>query len=542
MDSDSEECPSAQAPINFRNYLMMFTEELWTKWENKTEKKFEIKKYRHFDHPVNFLKSKDEIKSIVSSQAKVASHPFKPLVKILLKTPRYKYQDEIAGGPYLSAKERKKNYGLETKVRPISFASHMDRFIYGFYSFCLTEKYQNYIKSKGFGDCVYAYRNDLNEKCNIQFAKEVFDYIKNVGPCTAVALDVKGYFDSIDHLLLKEKWCKILGVKNNELPLDQYNIYRSLTRYSYVNNNTVLKHFNVNLEQYRKSTKKNPTLTDLIPGLNFKDKFEQIRSKNLIVQNNSHEELDYGFKRYYGIPQGSPISALLSNIFLIDFDQEIYELSQNENFFYRRYCDDLIIVVPDHKVKYYQKLLSDLIGKHHLKIQTKKTETIRFAKDSLGKLRGFDQDKLGRVIGFDETIKEADYFKNLQYLGFEFNGHKTFIRSTSLSRYFVKMHKRILKTVYMSYSDNAHGDKIFKKQLFERYSHLGKRNFLTYAINSSKKHYTNNKGDIKEGMDSPEIKGQISRHFDILLKELKTKTNQRIRVKARKKKLAKVRR
>lgn len=521
---------------------MLYTDQLWQEWEKKTLKNFKKKNYLHFDHPFDFPKSKGEIKKIVSSIKKAAAHSFKPLVKIKLKTPRYRYQEEIAGGPYLSAKERKEKYGLETKTRPISFASHFDRYIYNFYSFCLTKRYQEYIKDKEFDSCVYAYRNDLDGKCNIQFAKEIFDYVKRTGSCTAIALDIKGYFDSIDHQKLNEKWCKVIGVANKQLPDDQYNIFRSLTKYSYVNNVSLLKHYKVDLEEYKNSTKRIPTLTDLIPGLKFRNKFAELREKNIIVQNNSHEPLPDGSKRYFGIPQGSPISALLSNIYLIDFDEEIYRLSQSEGFLYRRYCDDIIIIVPNNKVAHYHDLIVKRIGEYYLKIQSKKTEKILFTKDKLGKLRGFNLDKIGFVSGFDEAVKEELFYKNLQYLGFEFNGHKTFIRSTSLSKYFRKMHKRIIKTVYMSYSPNAKGEKIFKRQLFERYTHLGKRNFLSYALNASKKYYYNNKGKRKEGMGAPEIRGQIAQHLDILLTELNKKTSDRIQHKYKKKKLKKIRR
>lgn len=112
---------------------------------------------------------------------------FSPFIKILVKTPRFKYQ------------ETEGEYELETKIRPICFASHMDSLIFGFYSFCLTRKYEEYIERNGFSDCVLAYRSNLGGKCNIQFSKEVFDYIRSKGDCTAIALDIKGYFDHIDH-------------------------------------------------------------------------------------------------------------------------------------------------------------------------------------------------------------------------------------------------------------------------------------------------------------------------------------------------------
>ena len=58
---------------------------------------------------------------------------------------------------------------------------------------------------RGSAECILAYRSDLG-KCNIQFAKEAFDQVRKRGECTAIALDIKGYFDNIDHETLKEKW------------------------------------------------------------------------------------------------------------------------------------------------------------------------------------------------------------------------------------------------------------------------------------------------------------------------------------------------
>ncbi len=215
----------ALLPLKCNQLLMLYSNALWEEWCLIIEKDFKIKGYEHFDHKFDFPKRKEEIRQIVSDPAKVAAHSFLPLVKILIKTPRFRYQ------------ENEKEYGLETKIRPISFASHFDTYLYAWYSFVLTKEYQSYIHKNGISDCVLAYRTDLNGHCNIQFAKEVFDYIKGKGHCTAIALDIKGYFDNIDHQILKEKWCKILGI--TDLPEDQYRIFRSLTAYTYVNKNTI---------------------------------------------------------------------------------------------------------------------------------------------------------------------------------------------------------------------------------------------------------------------------------------------------------------
>lgn len=494
----------AQAPI--RNPNMLYTPEIWERYVSRTEDSFKLKTYPHLDPYFDFPKDKDKLRRLVCSEKNVSEHPFLPFLKILIKTPRYRYQD------------KDDCYCLETKIRPISFASHFDTYIYGFYSFAINELYQDYIKRRKFDTSVLAYRNDLEGKCNIQFAKEVFDIIRSVGQCSAIALDISGYFDSIDHSILKEKWCKIIDHK--ELPADQYKIYRSLTKYCYINKNSLLRHFNISLKLKKRRKERWITLLDLVPdeisGSTFNDKIELLRKKKLLVTNKTQKK-DGTFQKK-GIPQGTSMSALLSNIYLIDFDEDLNDLAKNQGFFYRRYCDDLMIICKSDKVDEIKNTLcEELSQKYLLKINEKKTEIIDFKIDNKGKPRSFNH----------LAPNQGDNYKNLQYLGFEFNGQKVCIRPSSLSRYFRKMKRRITKTVLMAYSSKSKSQRIFKQQLFHRYSHLGNRNFLSYAINASKKFYTNSEGIAKEGFDSPTIKRQVSAHFSILLNEI-TKTSSQI--------------
>ena len=84
----------------------------------------------------------------------------------------------------------------------------------------------------------------------------------------------------------------------------------------------------------------------------------------------------------------------------------------------------------------------------------------------------------------------------------------------------------------MAYGKKGMDNKIWKKQIFERYSHLGKRNFIKYAYNASKKEYNNSNKEIRLGFNSPSIKKQLSRHFDIIIKTLEIKSNQRFNYKS----------
>ncbi len=265
-------------------------------------KKYLKKDYDHFDNRFWFPERKGELKEILKNDLKVFSNKnnrwenwaFSPFIKVLIKTPRYKEQDDGS-------------FDLETKIRPICYASHVDSLIFGFYSYVLTRKYEAYILKEGFNQCPIAYRSNLNGNCNIQFSKEVFDYIRFKGPCAAVALDITGYFDHIDHIILKEKWTKVHGDK---LPDDQFRIFKNLTNYSYVKKDNILKKYNVNLKKLEKRPR---TLLELVPGDRDYQKYDQLRADRLIVTNKKPNQKS---GRICGIPQGSPMSSVLSNIYL----------------------------------------------------------------------------------------------------------------------------------------------------------------------------------------------------------------------------------
>ncbi|MBX2968207.1 MAG: group II intron reverse transcriptase domain-containing protein [Cyclobacteriaceae bacterium] len=491
---------------------MLFSEDIWNQWVARTEDKFERKSYIHFDHPFDFVKRQNEIKSFFTTSGKISKHSFLPLIKIITKTPRFKFQDDL------------REYGLETKERPISFASHLDTFLYGFYSYALTEVYQKYIKDRGFDDCVLAYRTDLNGKCNIQFAKEAFETIRAKGPCTALALDIKGYFDSIDHTILKSMWCRVLGQLS--LAPDDYAIYKSLTKYAYVKQSTLLKHFGLKVRG--KNIKKPSSYSNILKGKTLSEKLNSLREDDVIVVNRAHEVLANGKKRYFGIPQGSSLSALLSNVYLLEFDEFMFKIGQERNFVYRRYCDDILIICPTRDATDIQKIIIDTIrNDFHLTIQDKKVEMIEFAFNSKKQIRAFNLKKISQDLPSQlNSSNEQRYYKNLQYLGFEFTGQTILIRNSSLSRYFRKMRARIVKTIGMAYGKRAVSDRVFKEQILHRYTHLGKRNFLHYAYHASQNEYRVRKG-IRTGMDSPAIRKQLARHFQIIFKSLSIKNSKR---------------
>jgi hypothetical protein len=210
---------------------------------------------------------------------------------------------------------------------------------------------------------------------------------------------------------------------------------------------------------------------------------EKVRGEGLIDSN----------KLGKGIPQGTPISALLSNIYMIDFDELMCQAMDKLDGAYFRYCDDMLFVVPIEKRDEIAGFVKINIQKIHVDINTDKTE-----------LRTF---KVKSGIQFSD--------KPLQYLGFTYDGKRILIRSAALARYSERMKRGVrFAKATMRKRNKLKGSRdegeraLFKKRLYGRYSHLGQRNFLRYGYRAAEK------------MDSLAIKKQLKPLWARLQKEI----------------------
>lgn len=514
----------------------MFNQELWEEWVKLESSNYEFqggrkkylkKGYTHFDHRIWFPSQKKDVERLIKAGLRVYNpltkkeqwRSFTPFIKMLIKTPRYRYQEQID------------DFDLECKIRPICYASHLDSLIFGYYAFALSKLYESYIQSKGLQQVVLAYRPGTG-KSNIQHAKDAFDLVKEMNKkyngCTVIALDIKGYFDHIDHAVLKDTWSRVIGRK---LPNDQFKIFEVLTQYSYVRKESLYRKYDVNEKKLKKKGEFPKTLFDFVPGATIVEKYLRLKKDRLIVKKEPSPKSPIPV----GIPQGSPMSSLLSNIYLVDYDEEMVELARKKGFHYRRYCDDILLICPTSMANEIKNYAISQISSSRWKltIQAAKAEVIDFVKTEKGKFRSFRRKKNEPDTPIKPTSSNfARLAKKSQYLGFEFDGETIFIRASSLSRYFRKMKARLDKTVAMAYSPKGQDGKIRKTQIIERYTHLGQRNFLSYAKKAASKRYKSSEtGEWKDGLDSPAILKQISRHIQILERSLQMKNNQRYSLK-----------
>ncbi|CNI41032.1 Retron-type reverse transcriptase [Yersinia pseudotuberculosis] len=393
---------------------------------------FRTRGYLHFDKPISLKKTL----RLVTDPSKVAKHSFLPFITFDVKS--YKIsQDKIT-----------KKITKDEKERKIAYSSHVDSHIYEYYAEILSGIYEEKLKLYGVSSNVIAFRA-LN-KSNIEFANEAFNSIKNRKECGAVALDLSKFFDTLDHSQLKDAWCRLLGAE--ELPEDHYAVFKNITRYSAVYKNKLYEHLKI--------SKNNPKFKRY-SICSFGDFRNNVRESKLITKN----------KAGYGIPQGSPISALLSNIYMLNFDIDMRNYVNSVGGDYYRYCDDMLFIVPLDQIDKVAGIAEKELFKLKVTLNIKKTELRTFTRTS-------------------ERIT-AD--KPLQYLGFLFDGHNIYLRSSSLSRYSDRMRRgvRLAKATMKSKNKTRVAKGMVKKSLFTekiyaRYAHVGKRNFLTYGYRAAR--------------------------------------------------------
>lgn len=185
-----------------------------------------------------------------------------------------------------------------------------------------------------------------------------------------------------------------------------------------------------------------------------------------------------------GIPQGSPISSTLSNIYMMDFDKKMNGYVTGRKGIYRRYSDDFVIVIPQHCFSYdpnklwidIKNMIDRIPG---LDLQPEKTNIFTYDKGILKNIT----DKIFTNATSNEHV--------IHYLGFSFDGHTITIRQKAIQKFYSRMYRKI-KTVN-KYSEKYQRN-VFRRRLFNRYSHLGKRktkknrgNFLTYVEKAQKR-------------------------------------------------------
>jgi hypothetical protein len=433
------------------------------------------KKYAHLDQ----RKKPQTVESSVKNPRWVSRHGFLPFIHIEMKT-----------------KKRNGKHKLpEYKTRDLYYASHIDSYIYQWYAHILSVEYEKYIDKGCYSDCPIAYRS-IEGKCNIDFAKEAFDFIKTQTDAFVFVSDFHKFFDTLDHKILKQNIKKVLNT--SELPPDQYAVYKSMTCFRFFDLDDIASF----LKRDRRSLQRGKDIPSVLM------KSEEMREfKKNYLKNNPNIKIDPNNEKCstaIGIPQGSSISTIYANVYMIDFDKTLSDFVKQYHGLYRRYSDDIFCVVPYQECNEFCTLFYGLVKDHQLTMSDKKTRRFHVVG---GKIK-------------DVILKEGESTstkKIIEYLGFSYDGRHILLKDATLNRFYQKLNNRLylIKKLF-----EQKGKIVGKQRLYKSFSHLGEadrkslqelrknrplsmkhRNFLSYTYKAA---------DI---IDEPKIRHQVAKHW-----------------------------
>ena len=300
----------------------------------------------------------------------------------------------------------------------------------------LAAKLDDYYEMHGLSDSVIAYR--ALGKANYGFAGEAMEFAKQHSPVVVLAFDVTGFFDHLDHGLLKNRLKHILNTA--ELEEHWFKVFRFMTKFRYV------------------------ALDDLRTHPQFRSRLKEM-SREPIASMSELKQAGIKFRKNpkpgKGIPQGTPISAAFSNLYMIQYDAAARAYCENIGAFYRRYSDDILVICKPNDAANAEAEITSLMMDERLEFSPDKTERTEFDVNG----------------GLFSNSKAA------QYLGFNLSSSGAAIRQSSLSRQWRKMRRAFKRTRKVAEAEIAAGraDKVWTKKLRRRFTALKFRNFSSYG-------------------------------------------------------------
>jgi len=359
---------------------------------------------------------------------------------------------------------------VKIKKRPIKSCSHLDRLFYASWNHYLSLHHKSWVNSNGLDDVVSAYI-PATGKFNAHYAKVAFDYIQGRNEYSAVALDVKSFFDELPHAVLKENLLELVG-QSERLSETDHRLFLAVTRYSYCEKS------DIDGISHRLLT---------APGIlftNHRSNWELLRKLKLIHQNGKK-----------GIPQGLACSGVLANITMMRFDLEMHALATANDSIYIRYADDIFISAPNKTIREQLELqatskLTDMC----LPLAPKKTEYFDFS--------------------LADTVHPI-----ISYLGLTCQGNEVSVRRGGINKFYDRT-KRYIFSYVMTCRLRGRAPAI--STIRAKFSHNGNRNYYSYLRRASRTFEDDSRYKAKG------IKGVLKRHTSWIDKTFREAENTKL--------------
>lgn len=488
--------------------------------KNKSKSWYKPKGYLHFSPKLDNTQ-KGFVENYINNN--LDNHNFFPLIHETLSARRYKAHLDENGNVVRSHFDAFKDKPSK-KPREIFYANHLDAQIYSYFSNeVLGKEYEKLLANDvELSATIIAYRkipiDETNKngkcKCNIHFAKELFTEIEKRKNCEVACYDIENFFPSLNHEYLKQCWTNLVGIENFTKAHEK--VLNSLIKYSFVEMKDIVEQCaNSELGIKHKNDFKGSDFNSYF--INAKEFREKIAKKNLIRKHRPQKKGE----ALKGIPQGTPISAFLANLYLLEFDKFIFDNLVGSGCFYRRYSDDIAIIFDN--LENFETWNKEIINKISefpisLKINEQKTVVSQFSFS----------DNVIKSKTKTELCKDFSDRHSLKYLGFEYNGQSVLLKTASLSKFYREMKMSIRRKANRANAAIRHNKryprrkkrdvKLHLTKVYSRFSHLGKNksksNYLTYVDRAAEVIYPN-----LTQKENP-IKRQVLRAWSIFNKSI----------------------
>lgn len=260
-------------------------------------------------------------------------------------------------------------------------------------------------------------------------------------------------------------WGRLIG--KEFLPPDHFAVFKSLTAYTDVDYKELCRELNFfgkkktiwgDRDGYLIS--RNDLPTQLCSNSKFREIIKSRKAAGSPILNPNTNT--------FGIPQGAPMSDILANSYLLDFDSLVLEYVKKRDGFYYRYSDDLLIIIPGTKKKVARKTEEFLIAEiektgSEICIQPKKCANFIYKKTENGQAFKPLSKKLllkknGKPKRFKHGAKKGKKRKTfkmrngLEYLGFRYDGQKVYLRDKTVSNFYRKLKRNAWAEAYKTVS------------------------------------------------------------------------------------------
>lgn len=304
----------------------------------------------------------------------------------------------------------------ESKPRPICYAAHMDRCIYQYYGALLNDRYNECAVARGVDDASIAYRTNHPGMSNCEYAERAFSRIRQHAECFICTGDFQSFFETLDHQCLKRSVRQLFD--SDTIPDDYYHVLKAATHYSVCDIKDLLTfhqlpHSKTGIDRLNRKSR-------VLSPLELRQRARHL-FKSPWKENGGQ-----------GIPQGLPISGVLANIYMIDFDEAMVDAAKEVGGLYLRYSDDFILVSPSLGGfrTLQQALQKQVLQLPTLALHPKKTKRYYY---SGGCVRRLNED-----LSFGEDSGNA-----IAYLGFTFDGREVRLRQSTIGKFYRKTYGRV---------------------------------------------------------------------------------------------------